>query len=214
MESKWIDTTIEMDTVNWRGEPIRLKEVKALKNRKTGALRVYPYEVAQAEVKQIAEKSGVLDRDVGSLLMILAKPGCFQEGDLFFKYHLQKMLFYLWKELDNYGYGEALPRDDFIGAENGPVPEHMGEDLKRFERDNLIRTKYEKRNNGKSKRITLTEKGMTLAKELWFDLPDPYKEVALKVKGTIFPLSPAEVRHKVHKEYPEYKDTYVENDIE
>ena len=65
-----------------------------------------------------------------------------------------------------------------------------------------------------SKRIILTEKGTILAKELWFDLPDPYKNVALKVKKRIYPLSPERIRHLVHKEYPEYIDTYIKNDIE
>lgn len=215
MERKWVETTIEMDTVNWRGDSIHLKDVKALKNKKTSAVRIYPDEIAQAEVRNIAEKYGLLPRDVGALLMILAKPGNFQEGDLFFKYHLQKMLFYFWKELaDNYESNELFPRDNFIAAENGPVPEHMDDDLKRFEKEDLITTRYEKWDNGKSKRILLTEKGTSLAKDLWFDLPDPYKEVTLKVKERLFLMSPERIRHLVHEQYPEYRDTYIKNDIE
>ncbi|MFH0896738.1 MAG: hypothetical protein V1850_01650 [Candidatus Bathyarchaeota archaeon] len=100
MEAKWIDTTIEIKTVNWKGEPLHLTGVKALKNTKTGATRVYPSEVAQAEVRQIAKCLDVLPRDVGSLLMVFAKPSYFKEGEVFYKYHLQKMLFYFWKGLD------------------------------------------------------------------------------------------------------------------
>lgn len=211
----WVDAVVELDSVNWRGEPIRLKGVKALKHKKTGALRIYPYEIAQAEVRQIAEKFGLLPRDVGTFLVILAKPGIFQEGDVFFKYHLQKMLFYLWKELeDKCGYGESLPIDNFIAAENGPVPEHMDDDLERFEKEGYIRTQYQKWDDKQSKRITLTQKGTNLVKGLWLDVPDPYKEIALKVKERIYPLSPERVRHLVHKEYPEYEDTYIKNDIE
>lgn len=188
--------------------------VKALKNPKTGAIRVYPFEVAKAEVRQIAERFGLLPRDVGSLLMILAKPGYFQEGDVLYKYHLQKSLFYLWKSLDAHGYSESLPIDIFVAADNGPVPKHLNKDLQRFEKHNLIKTKYEKWEQGKSKRITLTREGMKLAQELWCVLPDPYKEIAIKVKERIYPLSPDRVRRLVHREYPQYKNTYVKNDIE
>lgn len=214
MEKTWIETEIDIDTVNWKGEPMHVTSVKALKNSKTGAIRVYPFEVAKAEIRQIAERFGLLPRDVGSLLMILAKPGYFQEGDVLYKYHLQKFLFYLWKFVDAYGYSESLPIDTFVAAKNGPVPKHLNEDLQRFEKNNLIKTKYEKWEQGKSKRITLTREGMKLAKELWCVLPDPYKEIAIKVKERIYPLSPDRVRHLVHREYPEYKNTYVENDIE
>ena len=215
LEMKWVETTIAMDTVNWKGGSIHLEGVKALENKKTGAVRIFPDEIAKAEVRNIAEKYGLLPRDVGTLLIILAKPGNFQEGDLFFKYHLQKMLFYFWKELvDTYGSDELFPKDNFIAAENGPVPEHMDDDLVRLEKEDLITTRYEKRDNGKSKRILLTDKGTTLAKELWSDLPDPYKEDAMKVKERLFLMSPERVRHLVHQQYPEYKNTYVKNDIE
>jgi len=214
LEKKWneVDTTI--DTVNWRGEPIHLTGVKALKNSRTGTIRVYPSEIAKAEVRQLAKSLGILPRDVGSLLMIFAKPGYFKEGEVLYKYHLQKLLFYYWKFLDIYGYKNAFPIDDFIAAESGPVPEHLDDDLQTLEEKKLIKVRYEKWEQGRSKRIMLTKEGMKLATEVWKALPDPYKEIAIKVKERIHPLSPDRVRHLVHKEYPEYKDTYVKNDIE
>ena len=58
-------------------------------------------------------------------MMLYAKPGHFIGGEVLYKYHLQKMLFYLWKELDNSGYIRSMPRDEFEAAENGPKPSNM-----------------------------------------------------------------------------------------
>ncbi len=210
----WVEITTTIDTVNWKGKPIQVKRVKALKNSKTGTIMVYPAEIAKAEVAQLAERFGILPRDVGALLMILTKPGYFKEGEVLYKYHLQKLLFYLWKYMKKYGYGNSIPIDNFIAADNGPVPEHLNEDLQRLVDRKIIRTKYEDWEQYQSKRIMLTKEGTKLAKELWKALPDPYKELAIKVKERIHPLSPERVRHLVHNEYPEYRDTYIKNDIE
>jgi hypothetical protein len=213
-EQVWTEVDTSLKTVNWKGEPIHLTGVKALKNSKTGEVRVYPFEVVKAEVRQIAEHLGILPQDVPILLMILAKPGYFKEGEVLYKYHLQKLLFYLSKFIDANGYENTLPINKFKPAKNGPVPEHMDEDLQRLEEKKLIKVRSEKTEYGKSKRIILTKEGAKIAKELWNVLPDPYKEIAIKVKERIHPLSPERVRHLVHNEYPEYKNTYVENDIE
>jgi len=215
---KWIETETTIETVNWRGEPMQIPRVKALKDPKTGEIMVYPSEVAKAEINQIAEKLDICPRDVGTLLMILAKPGNFNEGDVFYKYHLQKMMFYMWKSLEKV-YGDSFPLDHFIAAENGPVPEHLDNDLQRFEKNKLIRTRSEKwldtsKKTVTSKRIILTEEGAKLAGKLVRELPDPYKEMALGVKKRIYPLDPDSVRNLVHKEFPEYKNSYVKNDIE
>lgn len=214
MVTRWEETVSEIDTVDWRGNPLHLSNVKALRDVKTGRIRVYPYEVAKAEIQEIARKFDLDPRDVGSFLMILAKPGPFQEGEVLYMYHLQKLLFYLWKDLGKHGYADSLPRDAFIAAENGPVPENMKDDLQRLETLGLLTTKPEKWNKYISLRIILTDKGKHLAKRLWDEVPVPYKQVALEVKEKIYPLDPETVRHKVHEEYPEYKDSYVKNDIE
>jgi len=214
MEEEWIETETSVDTVNWRGEHVHLKKVKALKNSKTGEVRIYPFDVARAEAIQTAECLGILPQDIGTLLMILAKPGYFKEGEVLYKYHLQKLLFYLSKFIDANGYENTLPMEKFRAAKNGPVPEHLDEDLDRLEKSHLIKVRCEQSEYGKSKRIVLTTQGKKIAEELWQDLPNPYKEIAVKVKERIHPLSPDRVRHLVHNEYPEYRNTYVENDIE
>jgi len=55
---------------------------------------------------------------------------------------------------------------------------------------------------------------MQIAQELWKVLPEPYKQTAIDMKERIYPLDPETVRHRVHREYPEYIDTYIENDVE
>ena len=215
MENPWTEIETTVKTVNCKGESIQVTGVKAIKNSQNGAILVYPFEIAKAEVKQIAESLDIYPRDVGTLLMLVAKPGNFNEGDVFYKYHLQKMLFYLWKTLDTAGYGEALPRDNFIPAENGPVPEQLNCDLERFEAKKLIKTSSVKtENDHHAKKIVLTASGKKLAEELWCTLCEPYKKITLEVKERIYPMSPESVRHMVHREYPEYRDTYVKNDIE
>jgi hypothetical protein len=115
---------------------------------------------------------------------------------------------------------DAVPIDKFIGAENGPVPQNMNNDLKRLEEYGLIRTKNEKWKEEStntiqtSKRILLTRKGLEVSNEIWRKLPEPFKKTALAVKKRLYPKSPEEVRHLVHKEFPEYIATYIKNDIE
>lgn len=219
MEQKWIECEATIDTVNWRGEPIQVPNVKAFKDPKTGEILVYPSEVSKAEINQITEELGICPRDASTLLMLCVKPGNFNEGDVFYKYHLQKMMFYLWKNLEK-TFLDAVPIDDFIGAENGPVPQNMNDDLIRLEQFGLIRTKSEEWKEEStneiqtSKRILLTEKGSEVADIICMRLPEPFKKTALTVKKKIYPKNPEEVRHLVHKEFPEYIDTYVKNDIE
>ena len=49
---EWIQTKIDMDSVDWKGNPIHLKGVPAFKNSRTGKVRIYPTDVAQAEVQK------------------------------------------------------------------------------------------------------------------------------------------------------------------
>jgi DNA-binding PadR family transcriptional regulator len=214
MEPQYTEIETTVESVNCKGEPIKIDGVKAIKDHKSGQILVYPFEIAKAEIKQIAKSLNILPRDVGTLIMLGAKPGNFNDGDVFYKYHLQKMLFYQWKYLEKHGYGDALPRDNFIAAENGPVPEQLNADLDRLESQKLIRTKYQKTEYGRVRKIELTANGKEITDELWCVLCEPYKQVTLEVKEKIYPMTPEKVRHAVHREYPEYRDTYVKNDIE
>jgi hypothetical protein len=218
MAQKWIETETTIDTVNWRGEPIQIPNVKAFKDPKTGEILAYPSEVSKAEINQLAKELSICSRDIPTLLMLYVKPGNFNQGDVFYKYHLQKMMFYLWESTKKV-FLDSLPIDKIVAAENGPVPENLDKDLKRLEDCELIETKSgiwedEEGNKHTSKRILLTAKGTDIANEVCQRLPDPFKESALNVKKRLYPMSPEAVRHLVHRQFPEYRDTYVKNDIE
>src|SRR5438034_2324684 len=76
---EWEKTTADITSVDWRGDPIRLKNVPAVKNPDTGKVRVYPADVSKAEISTIAAAHDLEPRDVPTLLTILAKPGHFKE---------------------------------------------------------------------------------------------------------------------------------------
>lgn len=217
MTKHWVETRINVETVNWRGMPVTITGVKALLDKESGMTRIHPYALAQAEIENLAERFSIEPRDIATMLILYAKPGHFKGGEVLFKYHLQKMLFYLWKELGNYGYYESMPRDEYIAAKNGPKPSGIDEDLTRFLDNELITIReefWDPEAEGPSKRIILTEKGYSLAEEIWNEVPIPYRKTAIEVKTRIHPMEPTKVRHLVHMEYPEYRDTYVENDVE
>lgn len=215
MSETWIESKTDVKSVDWRGKPIVLKGIRALVNPKTKEIRVYPADVSRAEITDIAKRLGLEPRDVATLLMIFAKPGIFNAGEVFYKYHINKMLFYQWQEAAREGIPEALPHDHFIPADRGPIPEHIDQDLERLSQMGLIQTKYHrwgKAEKNESLGIFLTDKGMELALRLWNDVPPPFTDLTRKVKDMIFPMSPEQVMKKVHREFPEYKKTYISED--
>ncbi len=215
MEGNWIPIAIDMDSVDWRGNTIHLKDVPAIKNVKTGRIRVYPSDVATAEFRMLAAQYDLEPRDIAWLMMLFVKPGVFKEGQVHYKYHLNKMLFYQWQKMVHLDIGETFPHDEFEPAPRGPVPKNLSDDLKRLEKKGMVTLKYKpwgKHPKQASLLTELTPFGLSIAEKLWTVLPEPFKEVTLKVKEVIFPLDPETIRKRVHRDYPEYKETYVELD--
>jgi hypothetical protein len=171
MESKWRPVQTEVDTVSYRGDSIHLSNVKALQHSETGQIVMSPQDLSQAEIEVIAKKYGLKNaRDVAIFLILFATPseGIIKGGDMLNKYHLQKSLFYLWKGLEDEGLYEIMPRDEFVGAENGLLPINLDDDLTNFEKQKLIAvTKKKYLEYPKPlKYIRLTEEGARIAKEL------------------------------------------------
>jgi len=218
MESKWRPVQTEVDTVNYRGDSIHLSKVNALQHSETGQIVVSPQSLSQAEIEVIAQKYGLKNaRGVAIFLILFATPseGIIKGGDMLNKYHLQKSLFYLWKGLEDEGLYEIMPRDEFVGAENGPLPINLDDDLTDFEKQKLIAvTKKKYLEYPKPlKYIRLTEEGVRIAKELWIETPEDFHSKALWAKELIYPMTPQEVTAMVHKKYPEFIDS-TKNDIE
>jgi len=219
MEEKWRPILTDVETISELGDSLHLSGVKALQHVETKEIVFRPHDIAQAEIEALAKKHGLKEaRDVATLLVLFARPseGIIKEGDMLYKYHLQKSLFYLWKGLEDEGLPEVMQHDEFIPAEHGPLPIHLDEDLARFENEGLIEIKerhwHEEYPKG-TKHIRLTEKGVSLAKDVWIESPLDYTEKAVWAKKLIYPLTPKQLIEFVHKKYPEYIDDTV-NDIE
>lgn len=215
LESVWEETQTDLDTVDWRGNTIYLENVPAIKNKRSGRICVYPSEVAKAEIRMLAERFGLEPRDVPLLLMLFAKPGPFKEGYVQYKYQINKMLFYQWKEMQKQGLGETFPHDEFEPAPRGPVPKNLGDDLKRLAEKGVVSLTYKKWGQGPkeaSLATNLTPSGIGIASKLAGQVPKPLSEVTVEIKKYLFPLDPLKIREKVHREYPEYQKTYTELD--
>ena len=215
MEELWEKTQIELDSVDWKGNSIHLKEVPALKNVRTGKVRVYPADVAKAEIKEIARRYDLEPKDVSLLILLYAKPGIFREGQIHYKYHLNKMLFYQWKNMEKADLEDTFIHEEFEAADRGPVPKNLDADLERLKEKGIITLRYKKWGRGPKDASLITELtlfGLDVAKQLWNQVPEPFREITLKTKEAIFPLDSKTIRKKVHREFPEYKATYTELD--
>lgn len=217
MENVWVKTETDVEAYDWQEKPIVLKGIPAIKNKETGQVRVFPSEVAKAEISLLAKERDLAPRDVALLTLIYVKPGPFTEGKIHCKYHLNKMLFYQWVNMGRRYLGEAFPHDEFRSAPAGPIPNSLWDDLRRLEKKGLVILKHKqwgKTEKEASLCMELTEEGSVLTEELWKDTPPDFKEVTLKTKKDIFPLDPATIKEKVHREFPEYRKTYTELDQE
>lgn len=216
VENEWESTTTDVEAYNFRGEQIYIKCVPALKNAKTGKIRVEASEVAKAEIRMLAKERCIEDRDVALLLILYAKPGLFKKGEVHCKYHLNKMLFYQWMNVQKQ-FGDSLPHDSFRAADKGPIPANLWDDLKRFEKSGILKLNFNqwgKTKGESSLKVELTESGSKLAEDIWKNVSPELLKVTLKTKEDLFPLDPKTVMKKVHKEYPEYRASYTKPDTE
>jgi len=213
MTESWESATVEISTVDWKGVTVTLHDVPAKRNIATGKVRVSPTDVAKAEIVQVARELKLEERDVPLFLLLYAKPGPFQRGYLCEKYKMNKMLFYLWKELEREGLGDALPHDEFVADKRGPVPKNLYEDFERLAARGLFQVKGG-RGTGKPVTCAFTPEGERLATRLWGRLADPYLVAASRVKDWLFPLNCETIMKRVHREYPHLRKTYTQPDAE
>lgn len=213
MAKEYERTSTEVVTIDWRGNPVKLDGVPALKDRESGRLWVEPQEVVRAELNQLAKSVGIHPREIPILLLLYAQPGPFQRGYAHTKYKLNKMLFYQWKELESAGLDGAYERDEFVPGRRGPIPKHLGDDLQDLQKKRLVDLEGGKENR-KSLEATLTGDGTAVARLLWNALPPVWNETSTKVKTWLFPLAPRTIMERVHRDFPEFRETYVEPDEE
>jgi len=203
----------DVNTVDWKGNPIKIANAPALQDKKTGRIWYEPQAIARAEFRQFADSLGLIPRQIPLLLMFYAQPGSFQRGYLNNKYKLNKMLFYQWKELEKVGLGEAFEHDEFVKDKKGPVPKNLYDDLRTLADRGLINVSGGPKEH-KTLTADMTKDGHHIAENIWKYVPPQYKEITTTVKSWLFPLNPNTIKDRVHEDYPEFRKIYKELDEE
>lgn len=212
-KSGWVSTKVDVESVDWEGREIVLDQVPAEFNKEKNITRVDIDEVIKAEQKFIAKENGLDPRELQVLWLLYADSRFFKEGYIEQKFRFNKMLFYLWKRMDKEGYENSFIHDEFKSARAGPIPVHLGDFLKDLEKKGIVKVRWAKR-PGISLKCQLTKLGEKIAKSIWNKTPSDIKEITRKTKEGLFLIDAAQLKDKVHREYPEYKRTYTEPDQE
>lgn len=212
-KSDWVSTKVDVESVDWGGRKIVLKQVPAEFNEKRGLTRIDIDEVIKAEQKFIAKENRLDPRELQILWLLRADSRFFKGGYIEQKFRFNKMLFYLWKRMDKEGYANAFIHDDFESGRAGPIPIHLKEFLKDLENKNIVKVRWAKR-PGESLKCELTKLGEKVAQTIWNKTPTDVRNIVKKIKGELFLIDATQLKEKVHKEYPEYKRTYTELDKE
>jgi hypothetical protein len=212
MDNGWTETKARVETWTPSGDQIVLQGVRAFSIPATGQIVIYPQDVMRREMEVMAESHGLEHRDMPFMLMVYAKPGPFQEGYIHMLYRMNKMLFYQWKGMEEDGFGQAMPHDEFVAEKKGPVPKCLKEDLRRLEESGFITVTWPSGRGRQSISFNLTTKGEAVAHDLWVRADPRLKEITLHWKEKLFLKDPRTIMRDVHRDFPEYKKGYTEPD--
>lgn len=209
-----------------QGNQVILRRVPASYDERLGDYKVSLENLMAAEGREIAESHGVSPRAMQILLLVYAKPHFdtqitlmkvrgqqLKSGFLDQKFRLNKMLFQVWQELKKVDLQDYFVFDEFVAQRAGPVPAKSKEDLKELEVKGLLNVKWAYR-AGESFHFEVTEKGQRVAQSIWQMLPIDAKSIFEKTKSDLYLIDAAELKHRFHESYPEYKKNYVELDSE
>jgi len=224
----WTPVTTDVSIISANGQRIVLRNVPGLKD-KQGNISISIVDAIRTEQEYIAKEHGINPREILELL-ILQAPVRFSKcgpGYLEQKFRFNKILFYIWKKLEEQGL-DAVVFEKFSAARAGPIPIHLKEDLNELEEKGLItqsiiRDKKEiPRGEGGleeirpkgSLRCELTNEGAQIAKSIWDKTPPEIRDIVKEVKETLFFVDATILKEKVRKDYPEYQKHYTELDDE
>ncbi|MEX2682421.1 MAG: hypothetical protein Q6373_012540, partial [Candidatus Sigynarchaeota archaeon] len=183
----------------------------------------------RAEQKRVARKHGITVFNTFELLTLYADVKSKIKG-IKQKFRFNKIMFYIGKRLEK-EFGEGtLIFDEMCKARAGPVPRHLGEDMALLEAKGLVKIHVDrdgKKIPGSEKEwrkliknkvgacvVELTPAGEDLARSIWAEADEDILDIIYKVKRDLIYLDTEQLKEKVHKEYPEWKKDYVENDTE
>lgn len=223
------EKTTEVNILDNKHKEVVLKNVPVYIEEDTGD-EVFTFgDILKADQQRIVKKYGIKEYNVFELALLFADVKQ-RRNAIRQKFRFNKMLFYVQKRLEEEFGKETLIFDKMGSARAGPVPVHLKEDIKDLKARELIEI-YLIKDNKKvpgskdtweklkdklqaSIECSLTKKGEKLAKKLWNDLDDYMKRIILNVKIELMYLDTEKLKEKVHKEFPEYKMNYTENDTE
>lgn len=206
---------------------VTLEDVPLYQEEKTGEELVTLADIIRAEERRVAKKYRITEYNLFELALLYADVKQRTKA-IRQKFRFNKMLFYVWKKIeDEYGEGTFI-FDQMGSARSGPIPIHLYEDIKDLQKKEIIeiylvkdgkkipgsKDNWEKYKSTASIECILTKKGEKLAKSIWSELDTELMEIILDVKKKMFFMDTEELKKKVHKEYPEYRKNYVENDVE
>lgn len=212
-ESEWLQSKQDINSFDYSGRSIKLRDVPIEVNKKSKIVRVSIDEVIKAEQKYIAEENDIEPFEILELLLLYKELHFHKGGYIKKTYRFNKMLFYLWKEIEKTGFGNSYIFDTFVAARAGPVPLKLKDSMRRLQEKSLVKAKIEK-TAGKSSEYWLTDKGKKVAESLWEKTPDFIKQMIVDVKQDLMVIQAEDIKRRVHKEYPEYKRNYTDLDDE
>jgi len=224
---KKTDRTTAVKALDNQYNKIKLEDVPIYIEESTGEELVMFADVLKSDEQRIAKKYGIGEYNIFEIALLYAdvkqrKMGIRQ------KFRFNKMLFYLKKRLEE-EYGEDVLIFDEMGiARAGPIPIHLKEDIKQLKKEEIIeisiikdgkripgsKENWEKYKSQGSIECILTKKGEEIAQLIWRDLDPEMREIIVSVKEDLFYMDTETLKNKVHREYPEYKKNYTENDNE
>jgi hypothetical protein len=226
----WTRAKEDIESVDWQGRYITLESVPVEFNQEKKITRVRLDDLIKAEQEYLANEHGLNPRHIHQLLLLYAAfPPFIKRGYIEQKFRFNKMLFYLWKRMEEEGYGDSYIYDKFARGRAGPIPKHLKDDMVKLQEKGIVEISAikdgKKIATGKeaiekcckpdiSIRCELTDLGKKVAKSIWDNTPDDIKKIALDVKKNLFFVDATQLKEKVHKDYPEYKKTYIELDTE
>ncbi|MDP2767900.1 MAG: hypothetical protein Q8O41_10725 [Candidatus Methanoperedens sp.] len=208
---EWTSTVTDVDSVDWKGREITLRDVPAEQSGKE--IRVRLDDIMKAEQQYLAGEYGLRPTHIRELLLLYAPGKFIKTGYIEQKFRFNKMLFHEWKKLEKNGYGDSYIFDEFVSARAGPVPVNLKEDLKGLEAQSFIKAKWAER-PGESSKFELTQHGKEIAKSLWDNTPTNIRDTIIQTKEELFLVDAEQLKDRFHKEYPEYKKEYIEPDTE
>lgn len=227
MARTWEPTTVEVDSTTLSGNSVKLEEVTAEKSGEE--IRFDIDDLLKAEQESIANTHGIKPRNIHELLLLYATTEFDKGGYIEQKYRFNKMVFYHKMALENAGYGDSYIYNKIVSAGKGPIPIDLKEDMVELQEKGIVKISATRDNkqisegkeavsmfgkHGISMKCELTPQGIETAESLWKETPDEVKATTIKVKKDLFFIDAGQLKDKVHKEYPEYKNTYETVDAE